>query len=155
MCWCFFKSIGIQTCGFVLCIKSKSYGASSQKLKRWLQSNALPLSYKCRESTQRESNTWPFEDCPNLEMRGIEPLTFCMQSRRAATVPHPPCLTNNGHLLIIIPKKGYIHTTIWMRVFTNQIMCCRMNTMTFKLDDTCVYCAVLMMPWTIPLLSNW
>ena len=33
--------------------------------------------------------------------------------------------------------------------FTNQIMCCRMNTMAFKLDDTCVYCAVLVMPWTM------
>ena len=53
-----------------------------------LQSNALPLSYKCVMSTQRESNTWPFEYC-HLEILGIEPRTFCMQSRRATTVPYP------------------------------------------------------------------
>ena len=31
--------------------------------KKNLQSNALPLSYKCFMSTRRESNTWPFEYC--------------------------------------------------------------------------------------------
>jgi hypothetical protein len=33
----------------------------------WLQSNALPLSYKRISSAQRESNTWPFECCSNCE----------------------------------------------------------------------------------------
>ena len=39
-------------------------------------------------SAQPGLNQRPFEDCV-MEMRGVEPRTFRMQSGRATTVPHP------------------------------------------------------------------
>ena len=81
-----------------------------------------------------------------LEMRGVEPRTFRMQSGRAATVPHPRCHTHTGHLLIIIPKIDISTPQSELAIFATQMTCCRMA---FKLDDTCVYCAVLVMPWTM------
>ena len=79
--------------------------------QKWnLQSSALPLSYRCCQgSIQRESNTWPLESC--LEMRGIEPLSFRMQSGRAATVPHPQV---TKYRLIQFSKSMLFHPSVDM-----------------------------------------
>ena len=58
--------------------------------KRILQSNALPLSYKCcAGQAPNVSRTRDHSKITIVEMRGVEPRTFRMQSGRAATVPHP------------------------------------------------------------------
>ena len=81
----------------------------------YLQSNALPLSYKCNASTQRESNTWPFEYCwrcgvsnPGLSACKADALPLCH-------IPNlSPTGLNNHYILskhLFIPTL-LLHTNI-------------------------------------------
>ena len=58
----------VQVTTAIMCTLVSCHKKTKEK-SWWLQSNALPLSYKRISSAQRESNTWPFEcysNCDNL-----------------------------------------------------------------------------------------
>ena len=83
----------------VQCSSSHQKRGRGEEMPKWvmqnnsLQLNALPLSYKCFISTQRESKTWPFESCS--ETQTLEIIYAISTLYHCTTSPNGYCSVRN------------------------------------------------------------